>query len=175
VRDQVPAVRETLGRLASLEAALKGMIYGQIECAEDWGAGYVGFNRRIMYAALNWCTENYSPIVDNLRELCGGGVFQMPADISVEIDPVLAEQFETFFRTSSLHARDRMKLFKLALDVVGSEFAGRHQSYEKFYAGAAFVVKNYNYREAPWDDFRTIVDDLLGSYDSKLPSASHAA
>jgi 4-hydroxyphenylacetate 3-monooxygenase len=84
-------------------------------------------------------------------------------------------EFETFFRTSSLHARDRMKLFKLAWDVVGSEFAARHQSYEKFYAGAAFVVKNYSYREAPWDDFRTIVDDLLGSYDTAPTSASDAA
>jgi 4-hydroxyphenylacetate 3-monooxygenase len=172
--DQVPSVREGLGRLASLEAALDGMIHGQIECAEDWGNGYIGYNRRVMYAALNWCTENYSPIIDSLRELCGGGVFQMPADISVLEDPVLAEQFETFFRTPQMHAKDRMKLFKLAWDVVGSEFAGRHQSYEKFYAGAGFVVKNYNYREAPWDAFRKIVDDLLDSYDVPPQSAQEA-
>ncbi|MBM7046563.1 MULTISPECIES: 4-hydroxyphenylacetate 3-hydroxylase family protein [Rhizobium] len=173
--DQVPAVRETLGRLAALESALDGMIHGQIECAEDWGDGYIGYNRRMMYAALNWCTENYSPIVDCLRELCGGGVFQMPADISVSEDPALAEQFETFFRTPQMHAQDRMKLFKLAWDVVGTEFAGRHQSYEKFYAGAAFVVKNHNFRETPWDDFRKIVDDLMASYDVPQTTLRDAA
>jgi 4-hydroxyphenylacetate 3-monooxygenase len=162
--DKVPAVRETLGRLAALEAGLAGMVYGQIECAEDWGNGFVGYNRRMMYAALNWCTENYTPIVDSLRELCGGGVFQMPADISVMDDPELAQRFETYFSTPQTSAIDRMKLFKLAWDVVGSEFAGRHQSYEKFYAGASFVVKNYSYREAPWATFDKIVDDLLGSY-----------
>jgi 4-hydroxyphenylacetate 3-monooxygenase len=163
--DQVPAVRETLGRLASLEALLDGAVQGQIEAAEDWGDGFVGYNRRMMYAALNWCTESYSPIIDTLRELCGGGVFQMPADISVMADPGLRVRFETFFQTPQLSARERMKLFKLAWDLVGSEFAGRHQQYEKFYAGAGFIVKNHNFREAPWGAFHGVVDRFLASYD----------
>ena len=44
----------------------------------------------MMYGALEWCTQNYSKFVDDLRELCGGGVFQMPANISVMKDPELA-------------------------------------------------------------------------------------
>ena len=94
--NEVPAVREVLGRFAALEAALGGMIAGQIQDAEDWPAGYMTFNRRYMYAALNWCTESHSQIIDALRELCGGGIFQMPADITVMHDPKLREQFETF-------------------------------------------------------------------------------
>ena len=62
-------------------------------------------------------------------------------------------------------ALDRIKLFKLVWELVGSEFAGRHQQYEKFYAGASFIVRNHNHREAPWDEFHKIVGDLLASYD----------
>jgi 4-hydroxyphenylacetate 3-monooxygenase len=163
--DQVPAVRETLGRLAALEATLGGMIMGQIQAAESWPDGYMTFNRRFMYAALNWCTENYSSIIDILRELCGGGVFQMPADISVMGEPELRKTFETFWNTPQMRAVDRMKLFKLAWDLVGSEFAGRHLQYEKFYAGASFIVRGHNYAHAPWDHFHNVVDGLLGSYD----------
>ena len=54
-----------------------------------------------------------------------------------------------------------MKLFKLAWDLVGSEFAGRHQQYEKFYAGASFIIRNHSFREAPWDDFHAVVDGQL--------------
>jgi 4-hydroxyphenylacetate 3-monooxygenase len=163
--DQVPAVRETLGRLAAWEAMLGGVIEGQIQGYEAWPGGHVGFNRRYVYAALNWCTENHSEIIDLLRELCGGGVFQMPADSSVMDDPALKRQFETYWATPQLAALDRMKLFKLAWDLVGSEFAGRQQQYEKFYAGASFIVRNHNFREAPWDDFHKVVDDLMASYD----------
>ena len=163
--DQVPAVRETLGRFAALEATLGGIIAGQIQDAEAWPAGHKTYNRRYMYAGLNWCTENHSQIIDMLRELCGGGVFQMPADISVLQDARMRGMFEQYWQTPQMGATARMKLFKLAWDLVGSEFAGRHQQYEKFYAGASFIVRNHNFRETPWDELHGIVDGLLASYD----------
>src|ERR1700682_6484512 len=58
-----------------------------------------------------------------------------------------------------------MKLFKLAWDMVGSEFAGRHLQYEKFYAGASFIVRNHSYRETDWAAFNKVVDDLMATYD----------
>ena len=171
--DQVPAVRDTLGRLAALEATLGAMIHGQIEAYESWPAPFTCFNRRYMYAALNWCTENYSGLIDLLRDLAGGGVFQMPADISVMQDDELRQRFETYWQTPQLGAVERMKLFKLVWELVGSEFAGRHLSYEKFYAGASFVVRNHSFREAPWDEFHGIVDGLMSGYsvpDTSPPS-----
>ena len=169
---EVPAVLEVLGRMSAQEASLAGMIHGQIEAAEEWPDGYVTFNRRMMYAALNWCTEGYSAIIDQLRELSGGGVFQMPASATVMQNPEIREQFETFWQTPQLPALERMKLFKLVWDMVGSEFAGRQQQYEKFYAGASFIIRNHSYRETPWDEFGAIVDDLMASYD--IPEADVA-
>ena len=146
--DRFPAVKETLGRIAAQEAMIAGMVSGQINAYESWPGGregYVCFNRRMMYGALEWCTQNYSKFVDDLRELCGGGVFQMPANISVMNDPELARSFQTFWQTPQADALTRMKLFKLAWDMVGSEFAGRHQQYEKFYAGASFIIRNHSF------------------------------
>ena len=97
----------------------------------------------------------------------------MPADISIMQDGELAERFKTYWQTPQCDAITRMKLFKLAWDMVGSEFAGRHQQYEKFYAGAAFIVRNHSFREADWSQFQRIVDDLLVSYD--YPTAAKVA
>ncbi len=164
--DQVPAVRETLGMLSANEAMIAGMVNGQLNAFEDWpGNGYVCFNRRMMYAALEWCTQNYSRFIDELRTLCGGGVFQMPANISVMKDEGLARQFQTYWQTPQTDAITRMKLFKLAWDMVGSEFAGRHQQYEKFYAGASFIVRNHSFRETDWAGFNRIVENLIAGYD----------
>ncbi len=171
--DQIPAVKETLGRLSALEATLGGMIAGQIQDAETWPAGHTTYNRRYMYAALNWCTESHSAIIDVIRELCGGGVFQMPADISVMHSPEMRPDFEAYWQTPQMGAVARMKLFKLAWDLIGSEFAGRHAQYEKFYAGASFIVRNHNFREAPWESYHKVVDDLMASYD--VPEAGKAA
>jgi 4-hydroxyphenylacetate 3-monooxygenase len=162
---EVPAVKEMLGHMSAVEGCIAGMVHGQIEAFERWPEGYVCFNRRMMYAALEWCTQHYSTFIDKLRELCGGGVFQMPADISVTEDKDLARQFDAYFQTPQGGAVERMKLFKLAWDLVGSEFAGRHLQYEKFYAGASFIVRNHAYRETPWNEFHGLVDGLMASYD----------
>jgi len=176
--DQVPAVKETLGKMASYEAMISAMVNGQINAYESWpggSEGYVCFNRRMMYAALEWCTQNYTSFIDELRELCGGGVFQMPADISVMKDAELARQFQTYWQTPQADALTRMKLFKLAWDMVGSEFAGRHQQYEKFYAGASFIVRNHAFREADWTALNKVVEDLIETYDHNGSIAKAAA
>src|SRR3982074_1742913 len=163
--DQVPAVRETLGKMAAVESTIGGLVHGQINACEKWPEGYVRFNRPFMYAGVDWCTQNYSQFIDQLRELCGGGVFQMPADISVMDDPEMAKQFTTFWQTPQADAVPRMKLFKLAWDMVGSEFAGRHLQYEKFYAGASFIIRNHSHRESDWNEFNQLVENLMASYD----------
>ena len=162
--DKIPAVREQLGRLAALEGTIAGMVHGQIQAYEEWPGGrdgYVCFNRRYMYAALNWCTENHSAIIDLVRELTGANPLQMPADASLLADPELRRRFESRFGTSFIEPVERWKLLKLAWDLIGSEFAGRHVLYEKFYAGNSVIVRNQSFREAPWDDFHAVVDDAL--------------
>jgi 4-hydroxyphenylacetate 3-monooxygenase len=159
--DKIPAVREVLGRLAALEALIGGLVAGQIEAWEAWPEGFATPNRRIMYAALNWCQEHHTEIVDILRTLLGGYPLVMPASIDVTTDDALRERFERWWRTPSIEAVERHKLYKLAWDLVGSEFAGRHMLYEKFYAGNSIVVRNQSDREAPWEKFHDMVDRLL--------------
>jgi 4-hydroxyphenylacetate 3-monooxygenase len=161
--DKIAGVRDVLGKLAAYEAAIAAMVHGAVAAYEpDWpGGGFVCFNRRYMYGALNWCQENHTGIVDTVRELSGGNLLQMPADATVLEEPALRERFESYFGTPFMQPVQRWKLMKLAWDLIGSEFAGRHQLYEKFYAGTSFVVRNQSFREAPWKDFHALVDGLL--------------
>ncbi len=159
--DKIPAVRETLGRLAALEATIAGLVNGQIEACENWPSGYVTPNRRMVYATLNWCQEHHAEIIDTLRTLAGAAPLQMPASIDLVTDPELKDRFERWWSTPALAAVERLKLYKLTWDLIGSEFAGRHMLYERFYAGNSIIVRNQSDREAPWDAFHATVDGLL--------------
>lgn len=160
----VPAVQFTLGRLAAMQAALESMIMGQISEGEEHIPGYLTPSRRYVYGALNWCTTNHAEICDTVRELIGAGIFQMPADGSVLNDPKLREKFETYWSVPGQSASDRMKLLSLAWDLLGSDFAGRHMQYEKFYAGPAFAQNSYSYLDGHWKEWAATVDQLLASY-----------
>ena len=170
----IQAVQGTLGRLAAMEAGLGAMIHGQIHGAEEIVPGYLTVNRRAMYAALHWCTHNYHEICEIVRELLGAGPFQMPADISVVEDPKLHAQFETYWSVPGQSAVERMKFMKLAWDLLGSDFAGRHAQYERFYAGPAFINTLYSYSNCPWAEMRGIVGTVLDSYASPPADRSEA-
>ncbi len=163
--EQVPAVQFTLGQLAAMQATLEGLIMGQINCGEAQVAGFHTVNRRYVYAALHWCTNHYADICEKVRELMGGGVFQMPADVSVLDDEETREKFETYWSVPGQSAKARMKLMKLAWDLLGSDFGGRHLQYEKFYAGPSFAMNSYSYLAGPWKDWTTLVEELMASYD----------
>ena len=110
---QVPAVREALSKLAVAEAGLRGWIAGQIEDAQTFSP-YLHINRRQLYAALNWCTNNYYQITESVREMLGAGPFLMPADVSALTDPALRQTFERYWAAGEASAIDRLKLMKLA-------------------------------------------------------------
>ncbi|MGQ0636873.1 MAG: 4-hydroxyphenylacetate 3-hydroxylase C-terminal domain-containing protein [Planctomycetaceae bacterium] len=53
----------------------------------------------------------------------------------------------------------------LAWDMIGTEFAGRHQQYELFYAGAPFVTRNYSFMNYDFGEALDLVDRCLGEYE----------
>jgi 4-hydroxyphenylacetate 3-monooxygenase len=160
----IPAVQFTLGRLAAMQATLEGLVMGAIHCGEEQVKGFHTVNRRYVYAALHWCTNQHADICDTVRELMGAGVFQMPADASVMANAATRAAFETYWGTPGRSAAERMKLLNLAWDLLGSDFAGRHMQYEKFYAGPSFVMNTYSNLTAPWKDWTGMVDALLAGY-----------
>ncbi|MBS0421048.1 MAG: hypothetical protein JSR66_25285 [Proteobacteria bacterium] len=162
----IPAVRDTLGRLAAYEAGFSAMVDGQIEAFQEVDGGYVMFNRRYLYAAVHWAMENHSAIVDTLRELMGGGHFQFPASINVIQDPELESMFRNYWRAGDDEPVGRMKLFRLAWDLVGSDHASRATSYEKFFVGPAFAVRNYNFVNTPWDEVHAVTESFMRQYDA---------
>ena len=161
----VPAVRETLGRLAAMEAGFGALIDAQIYAHEQLTEEFVLYSRRYMYAGLAWAAEHHSTLLDTVRELMGGGVFQFPASINLVRDPTLKVMFDKYWSTVDDSSVERMKLFSLAWDLVGSGHASRLQSYEKFFVGPVFSIRNYSYINAPWDEFDAIVEDLMQQYD----------
>ena len=72
---------------------------------------------------------------DRVRAVAQGRVgavpMQMPASIDVLSNPALGDQFRRWWKTPNVDAVLRQKLYKLAWDLTGSEFAGRHQLWHR--------------------------------------------
>ena len=163
--DVIPAVQETLGELAAVAAHVEGMVLAaEAACLTDRN-GVAKPNPRFLYGAMALQAETYPRAIQTLRTLAGGGVLQMPSSYRDLVDPETAPDIERYVRSGDETAEERIKLFRLAWDLVGSEFGGRHQQYEMFYAGAPFVAKGYSYRNYGLDEAVELVDRFMATYD----------
>ncbi len=159
-----PQVREALGSLA----AKAGMIEAAVHAMEAKGGSYGPYfvpDRGLLYAAGVLAQRLYLEVVETIRELAGGGVIMLPSSARDFANPEIAALIGKTQLSANADAHGRVKLFKLAWDSVGSEFASRHAQYEMFYSGAKHFTIANAYRTYDWKGALALVDGLMAQYD----------
>lgn len=159
----LPPVRDTLGALATRVAMVESLVLAETANIEEWPNGYVAQDRQTMYSTMAYTLEYYPEFIQIMRELLGSHCFQQPADISVFRNPVTAEIYSRFAMAESEAAIERYKLMRMAWDLVGSEFASRHTSYEMFYNGAKHVARARVVGHFRWDVVNREAERALAS------------
>lgn len=168
--DKIPGVQEKLGELAALVGSVESALLAAEYTAAPDDSGMMIPGKQALYCAMGLQSETYPRVIQILRDLVGGGVLQLPSSAQDLLSDVTRSDVERYVQSPGVSSEERVKLFKLAWDVIGSEFAGRHQQYELFYAGAPFVVRGvYTYRHYPYQKHVAGLDSFLSSYqpDSK--------
>jgi 4-hydroxyphenylacetate 3-monooxygenase len=166
--ENIPAVQEKLGDLASLAAIVEGMVLASEASFSMDAHGVAKPNPRFLYGAMGLQAELYPRAILLLRELAGGGVIQLPSSYHELVNEETRPDMDRYLRTSNTPPEERVKLFKLAWDIVGSEFAGRNLQYEMLYAGAPFVAKGYAFRNYGYEEALRSAEQFLSGYG--LPS-----
>ena len=174
--DRIPGVQERLGELAAIVSCVESaLLAAQMTAAPDDSGLYVP-GRRALYGIMGLQSETYPRAIQILRDLVGGGVMQLPSSVEDLRSDLTRADVERYIQSPGVSSEERVKLFKLAWDIIGSEFAGRHQQYELFYAGAPFVVKGaYTYRNFGYEALVAELDEFLAGYGAGIPEEVHDA
>lgn len=158
-----PQVREMLGQLAAEAAMVEGLVHG-MEARGHMAGEYFVPDRHTLYTAQVLTQQLYPKFVDSIRELAGGGMIMLPSSIADFANPKLRALIGKTQQSPAADAHERVKFYKLAWDLIGSEFGSRHTQYEMFYAGATFVTKGHSFRTYDWSAATAMVDRALGGY-----------
>jgi 4-hydroxyphenylacetate 3-monooxygenase len=161
----IPAVRDTMGMLATRVAIVEALVAAETAVTETWGNGFIAQDRQALYSTMAYTMEYFPEFIQHMRELLGSHYFQQPADISVFKNPVTADIYSKFtMMDDPKQMLDRYKLMRLAWDLVGSEFASRHTQYEMFYNGAKHVARGRAFSHFRWDVVNADADAALASF-----------
>ncbi|MFT8394719.1 4-hydroxyphenylacetate 3-hydroxylase family protein [Propionibacterium sp.] len=163
--NRIPGVREKLGELAALATSVESAVLASEYTAEIDKSGTCVPGAKALYSSMGLQSEVYPRVINILRDLVGGGVLQLPSSVKDLESDFTKDDVARYVQSPGTPSTERVKLFKLAWDILGSEFGGRHQQYEMFYAGAPFIVKGvYAYQNFDYPAAVADLDDFLNSY-----------
>lgn len=163
---QAPPVKGALGELAAYTSLIHGQIYAQEQNAEVDEMGVAWPGRAECFAVMVIQSELYPKMLHMVRELAGGGLIQLPSSVEDFLNPKTRADLDRYVQSPGVESLERVKLLKLVWDLVGSEFASRHQQYEMFYVGAPFVVKMRMFHVFDFERGEELVDRALAGYDT---------
>ncbi|HZV73820.1 MAG TPA: 4-hydroxyphenylacetate 3-hydroxylase N-terminal domain-containing protein [Conexibacter sp.] len=163
----MPLVRMQLGRvLSAVNLAQAAVLAMEAGCEPvPGGDGAVMPNRAIAFAQRAWAPRTYFELLEEIKTLAGGSLIQMPASYRDLVHPEVGPLIERYVRSPGHTAEERIKLYKLVWDAVGSEFASRHEHYERFYHGAPYVYLPAALRMGKPDACEALADAALSGYE----------
>ncbi|WP_327154041.1 4-hydroxyphenylacetate 3-hydroxylase family protein [Streptomyces tubercidicus] len=161
----LPPVRMALGKLLAEVHGFRSLVLAAEANFEVYDeTGVVQPNRAITFAGRALGPSLYVSFVSQIRELCGGALIQLPASYRDMVDETEGELIRRYVRSPGGSSDQRVQLFKLAWDVLGSEFGSRHEHYERFYLGAPYAFLPTLLSEGHPEVCETLVDAALESY-----------
>lgn len=144
--DRAPPVQVEMGELASYASIVENMLYAHETTSTIDDDGILWPSKTALYAVMALQSQINPHMIDIVRELTGAAMITVPSSAKDFANPEAAPDLERFFGSSTMGARERIALMRLAWDFIGSEFGNRHQQYEKFYGGASYLVKMNMFR-----------------------------
>ena len=158
--DAVPASQAQLGEMAALASIVELMVEAQ-ETRATVEDGVVWPSRLALYSVMALQADINPKLIDLARDLSGGAMIMLPSSHRDYENPETAQELERYVRSPGFPSRRRVALLKLAWDLIGSEFGGRHQQYEKFYGGPPVVNKLHAYRNYDFASAKKLAEAAL--------------
>jgi 4-hydroxyphenylacetate 3-monooxygenase len=81
-------------------------------------------------------TQAFAKVKELFETFLGGSPIVIPSSHRDLQHPELRPLIDRFYRGTGVTAEERIKLFKLVWDAIGTEFGGRHELYERNYANS---------------------------------------
>jgi aromatic ring hydroxylase len=117
-----------------------------------------------LFGAMAW-----PKVEETVGDLLGGSPLVIPSSYRDLQSEDLRPYIERYYRGSTSSAHDRIKLFKLLWDAVGTEFGSRHSLYENNYGGSPELVRlnvlQFARTRGRLDEMKSMVAACMAEYD----------
>lgn len=135
-----------------------------------WSNGAVLPSAQAGTAYRVFATEAYPKVKSIIEQIVASGLIYLPSSAKDFKNPEVDRYLKQYVRGSNgIEYKERIKIMKLLWDAVGSEFGGRHELYERNYAGSHEMVRFQTFFNArasgTLDDMVALAEQCMSEYD----------
>lgn len=154
-------VQEMLGEILAYHDVIRGLLLLADTTAfkSKWGV-YCPDARPAQSARILY--HKYSArMIEVIQTVAGGTLFGLPTtrDIESEIGKTVERAFQT--EVEGWSPRQRIKLFRIAWELIGDGFGQRQQIYEKYHAGDPVRIAAAQFAQQDRDAIYSVVERVL--------------
>ncbi len=157
--DQFPRVQEKIADIIMTVETMKAFLRSSEANAKvnKWGIAspdYMPLN-----SARNLWPRLSPSLATAVKQIAAGGLMANPPEAIMESP--MRPQVDKYFQSKLGDADERLRLFKLAWDAVGSSFGGRQELYERFFFGDPVRMASAYYNWYDKEPYKERVKELL--------------
>lgn len=156
-------VQEKLGEAVAHVHTFNALVRDACLSPDPAANGYVAPAHRSLWAYRVFAPQVYPRLKELIQLVAAGGLIQIPSSAKDFARPELRPFLDLYYKGAGIDAEQRVKLSKLAWDAISSEFGGRHELYERNYAGNLESIKVETFFAAQAAGDRTYLERLVQS------------
>lgn len=168
--DQFRGVQVNIGEVIAIRNLFWGLSDAMALNPTNGSNGTVLPNLEYGMAYRVFAPVAWPRVKDIIENIVAGGLIVQPSSVEDFKDDEIRDLLDRFYRGSNgVDAKSKMKVIKLLWDLVGTEYAGRHELYERNYAGNHENNRLENLLAAQASgrvqEFESFVEQCLSEYD----------
>ncbi|HLI45605.1 MAG TPA: 4-hydroxyphenylacetate 3-hydroxylase C-terminal domain-containing protein, partial [Geobacterales bacterium] len=158
--DQFPNVQEKIAELIMLTESMRAFLVASEANAKMNKWGIMVPDSSFLHAARNLWPRIAHKLNITIKQLGASGLMAIPP--AKVLNSEARSYVDKYYQAKLANAEERIKLFKLAWDFVGSSFGSRQDLYEYFFFGDPFRMAGnlYNWYTQK-EEFKKRVKDFL--------------
>jgi 4-hydroxyphenylacetate 3-monooxygenase len=161
-----------LGEIVALSQMFWALTDAMVGQPAAWRNDTLLPNLRAAVAYRAHAPAAYSKVREIVHKIVASALIYLPSSARDLTNPEIAPYLERYVRGSNgVGFRERIKVMKLLWDAVGSEFGGRHELYERNYAGNHEEIRlqalGVAERSGHMRHMSELVDTCLSEYDER--------
>ncbi len=111
-------------------------------------------------AMRHWYPDAYERVVAIVQQLAASGLMLTPSES--DMDGPLAGDIDKYFQGTNIGATDRVRLFRLAWDLTGTQYGSRQTLYERFFNGDVVQLRMRRYGQYDYTRSEESVQRFMG-------------